>query len=242
MGSDLRLGDDHDRHLLGRPVIAETMRTAASLRSPESSLQALIGLMIETGPWTAGSISLPTAAGELDTAAYLDARARDCDRKQFEFGEGPALDAMHEEPVQVSVDLAGEPRWARWSPVAAALGVRSTLTMRLFTDAALGTVNLYSTRPVRLDAARLCEAQVIAAHVSVVVAAMSAAGHLRRAMESRHVIGLAQGMLMQRFELTADRAFELLRHQSQQTNVKLISIARQIVTNGIDWVDVPDTE
>ena len=47
-------------------------------------------------------------------------------------------------------------------------------------------------------------------------------------MESRNVIGQAQGILMQRHGLTADAAFALLRRQSQQTNVKLVVLARQI--------------
>jgi hypothetical protein len=209
------------------------MRAAVSLRSPESSLQALIGLMIESGPWTAGSICLLTAGGRLETAAFLDARAAEGDRLQAEFGEGPSNDALRDEPVRWSVDLAGETRWTRWSPAVAALGFRSTLAVRLFTDTTLGTVNLYATRAGQLDPTDMCAAQVTAAHVSVVVAAISTERHLRRAMWSRNVIGQAQGMLMQRNGLTADQALEFLRRQSQQRNLKLVALAGQITGTGI---------
>ena len=236
MGSDLMSHHDHGRPGLSGPAVAETLRAAASLRSPESSLQALIGMMIETGPWRAGSICLLTSDGKFDTAAYLDARAGECDRLQAEFGEGPAHDAVCGEPVQRSLDLAAEPRWTRWSPAAAALGFRSTLTVRLFTNATLGTVNLYSPRAGELDPAGVCTTQVMGAHASVVVAAMITEGHLRCAMLTRNVIGQAQGMLMERHRLTADEAFDLLRRHSQQTNVKLVVLARRIADGGI----VPD--
>jgi len=231
VGSDLRSDAGCYQSGLRGPVIAETLRAAASLRSPEGSLQALIGMMIDTGLWTAGSICLLTA-GKLHTAAYLDARAAEADRLQVEFDEGPALDAVRGDPVQLSTDLAGEPRWSRWSPGATALGFRSTVTVRLFTSTTLGTVNLYSISPVQLEAAALDKAQVMAAHVSVVVAALTTERHLRRAMQSRNVIGQAQGILMQRHGLTADGAFDHLRHQSQQTNVKLVVLAGRIAGIG----------
>jgi AmiR/NasT family two-component response regulator len=55
-------------------------------------------------------------------------------------------------------------------------------------------------------------------------------------MLTRNVIGQAQGMLMERHGLTADEAFDLLRRHSQQTNVKLVVLARRIADSGI----VPD--
>ena len=234
MGSDLWSDNDNGRPSLSCPAVAETLRAAASLRSPESALQALIGMLIETGPWTAGSICLLTAGGKFDTAAYLDARARDCDRLQAEFHEGPAYDAVREDPVQVSTDLVDDPRWSSWSPAAVGLGVRSAMTLRLFTNGTLGTVNLYSTSPVRLEAEAVRTAQAVAAHVSVVVAAITTERQLRRAMWSHNVIGQAQGILMQRHGLTADRAFEYLRQQSQQTNVKLVVLAGRIAGRGPD--------
>lgn len=52
---------------------------------------------------------------------------------------------------------------------------------------------------------------------------------LRAAVETRGVIGQAQGILMERFGLDADRAFGVLRRYSQDGNVKLRHVAEHLV-------------
>jgi AmiR/NasT family two-component response regulator len=55
-------------------------------------------------------------------------------------------------------------------------------------------------------------------------------GHLAKALDSRHLIGLAQGILMERFNLDTPRALAILRRYSQDHNVKLREVADQVVT------------
>lgn len=52
---------------------------------------------------------------------------------------------------------------------------------------------------------------------------------LRRAIESRDVIGQAKGMLMERFEIDAVGAFKLLAKVSQDTNTRVEQLARKLV-------------
>ena len=52
---------------------------------------------------------------------------------------------------------------------------------------------------------------------------------LRAALETRHMIGLAQGILMTRHTLTVAQAFDYLRRLSQSGNVKLREIAVDLV-------------
>jgi hypothetical protein len=54
--------------------------------------------------------------------------------------------------------------------------------------------------------------------------------HLRRALETRDVIGQAKGMLMEQFGVDADRAFTMLVGLSQDTNIRLEAVARKLVT------------
>lgn len=54
---------------------------------------------------------------------------------------------------------------------------------------------------------------------------------LRVALDSRHTIGLAQGLLMARYGLTTTQSFELLRRYSQDGNVKLRSLADDVVAH-----------
>lgn len=52
---------------------------------------------------------------------------------------------------------------------------------------------------------------------------------LRRAVESRDIIGQAKGMLMERFSIDADAAFDLLVKLSQRSNTPVAVIAQKIV-------------
>ena len=52
---------------------------------------------------------------------------------------------------------------------------------------------------------------------------------LRAALETRHTIGLAQGILMVRHTLSVAQAFDYLRRRSQSDNVKLRQIAVDLV-------------
>ncbi|NHC13233.1 ANTAR domain-containing protein [Motilibacter sp. E257] len=51
---------------------------------------------------------------------------------------------------------------------------------------------------------------------------------LREALTTRHVIGLAQGILMERYDVDAERAFAMLVTLSSHANVKLRLVAEQI--------------
>ena len=48
-------------------------------------------------------------------------------------------------------DLAVDTRWPRWAPRAAGLGIGALLAVHLYTDTALGALNLYSERPRAYD-------------------------------------------------------------------------------------------
>jgi AmiR/NasT family two-component response regulator len=50
-----------------------------------------------------------------------------------------------------------------------------------------------------------------------------------RALDSRKLIGQAQGILMERFDLDDTHAFEVLRRYSQDSNIKLRDVAQIVV-------------
>ena len=56
--------------------------------------------------------------------------------------------------------------------------------------------------------------------------------NLNQAVAARHRVGLAQGILMTRRQLTADQAFALLKRQSQNSHVKLRAIAQTVIQTG----------
>ena len=162
-----------------------------------------------------------------------DALVEQADELQYQFGEGPCLRAAEQGGAYLIVDTATDPRWPRWGPAVAELGLHSVLSLNLFTDhRVLGALNLYY--PSREDFAEdeLEIARVVAAHASVALARLRAEQDLWRAIDSRHLIGQAQGILMERFGLPPERAFGVLRRYSQQHNIKLHEIASTLVTTG----------
>lgn len=56
--------------------------------------------------------------------------------------------------------------------------------------------------------------------------------HLRRAQVSNRRIGMAVGILMAQHRLTEDKAFDALRMASSHRNVKLFTIAEEVIYTG----------
>jgi AmiR/NasT family two-component response regulator len=48
-------------------------------------------------------------------------------------------------------------------------------------------------------------------------------------VQSRHVIGVAQGIIMHRYDMTLEASFEVLRRYSSHSNRKLRDVAQLVV-------------
>jgi hypothetical protein len=198
------------------------------------------------------SVSLRSEDGRLHTPVETDPLGTELDKLQNEHGHGPCLDAARGEgPAYThSGDLAVEPDWPGFGPAAARLGYRSVLSTALVQDPAAprlaGALNIYSHAEGRLgDEATRDIALVLATHASLAIAHTEAVRladlrevHLRRALESRDVIGQAKGILMHRRGISAEEAFELLRRASQDLNTKLAELALTLVTRHTE-LDLP---
>ncbi|MDQ0745124.1 response regulator NasT [Clavibacter sp. B3I6] len=91
-----------------------------------------------------------------------------------------------------------------------------------------GAVALHRASGALTGADRALAAEV-AVHARVALAAWDATEELERGLAARTLVGQAQGILMERFSLDADRAFQVLRRYSQDGNVKLAEVARRVV-------------
>lgn len=150
---------------------------------------------------------------------------------QHELAEGPAVDALRHHETVYAPDLSSDERWPRWGPRIHDIGVRSVLSYRLFTTKdTLGALDLFSRTGDAFDRDGIDNALALAAHVAVAVAAELNDEHLHMAVTTRTVIGQAQGILMERFDLTADRAFQVLVRVSSHQNIKLHNVAGELVT------------
>jgi transcriptional regulator with GAF, ATPase, and Fis domain len=185
------------------------------------------------GGCEAASISLLTREGPV-TFGATDALAEEGDQIQYEEGEGPCLDAAMEEQWVYTPDLAVDPRWPRSAArLSLHLGVHSMFSTRLTLDAApndtLGGLNMYATRPDAFSQQDQMLALLLSSLGAVVVDAARQQENLRRAIESRQVIGEAVGILRAQNQVSSEQAFRMLSQASQRMNVKLRDVAEQIV-------------
>lgn len=167
---------------------------------------------------------------EIETAAATDPVIEHADKLQADLGEGPCLQAVWSHDTFLVHDTATDERWPRFGPLAAQLGLHSILSVRLFvSEQTLGALNLYSTTVRDFDADDVAMAHLFGQHASVAFETARREEGLRRAIDARHLIGQAQGILMERYDLNADQAFAVLRRYSQENNVKLRSVAAGII-------------
>ena len=129
-----------------------------------------------------------------------------------------------EQPISVDDSVGG----AWWDVV----GGRGLLVVRI-EGASRQPVRLvwYATRPATLSP-YVDLAEAFAQHASLVLGAVVERDNLNRAVAARHRVGLAQGILMTRRQLAAEQAFALLKRESQNTQVKLRTIAQSVIQTG----------
>ena len=216
-------------------LVNQLSAVARSLRSEEDvehTLEKAVSLAVELieGCDEAG-VSLVRAKRRIDTPAATSESVRRGDALQYELNEGPCLDAIWDEETVSSPDLAQEKRWPLWGPrVVEELDMRSMLCFQLFTDGnSLGALNLYSHQVDGFEDADTTEGLALASHVSVALAAAQEIETLHSAVEARTVIGQAEGILMERFDLAPHQAFAVLRRVSQESNTRLHAVAAELV-------------
>ncbi|MGI5499166.1 ANTAR domain-containing protein [Lentzea sp. CA-135723] len=186
------------------------------------------------------SVTLRGTDGRFFTPVGTDAVAESLDQAQYRSGHGPCVDAaLPDGPgFAASDDLASEPRWTHFAEEATRHGFASVLSTDLHPQrptAVGGALNVYSKRVSGLDGRDRHTALMLAAHASLALAYTTAVEladlhteQMRRAIDSRDVIGQAKGILMARRGMTADEAFDVLRRTSQDLNVKLVDLARTL--------------
>lgn len=167
---------------------------------------------------------------KVDVAAVTDPVAARVDQSQFDLDEGPCLSVLAEHDIEVVPDLSEDGRWPRWSTSAQAEGIRSSLSVRLASAGPVyASLNMYSHAVDAFDEDAVDRAVVYARLASVALTQAREIGGLRNALQNRLVIGAAQGILMERYGLSLNRAFEVLRRRSNESNTKLRDVAQDIL-------------
>jgi GAF domain-containing protein len=188
----------------------------------QAALEALAGVDSVT-------ITMADRDGSLRTLAPTSELGRQADVLQYELHEGPCLDAVAMEQTIRSADLTDEERWPAYTPRAARLGIGSQMAVEIFrTSSTCAGLNLYSTTTGALDESRHI-VELFASQAAIAMNFVRATQTLQDALISRKTIGQAIGIVMERYGLNEDRAFDFLVRTSQDGNVKLRTVAQNIV-------------
>lgn len=168
------------------------------------------------------------------------------------------LDALHEEQgpgpttaglgcgMTLTIDDTGNGTgdgtdWAEWSAAARRHGVRWVHLVGLLP---LGTdwarLDLFSHRPHVLSHEEIAGADELARGVGLALRLAHRVVHLEESLQTRGVIGQGQGLVMERYGLDADQAMSFLRRRSQESQVRVRDLARELVDE-VDRTPSPTT-
>lgn len=178
-------------------------------------------------------ITLTRNAKHIETPAATHHWPVLLDKIQQRYLEGPCLTAAWDEKTVHVPDLETEDRFPNYQRDALAeTPIRSIMAFQLFiAGETLGALNVYSETADTFDGEARTLGLIFAAHSSVAFNSARREDQFRKALSSRDVIGQAKGMIMERYGVDAVQAFELLRKLSQDSNVPLIKVATDLVSD-----------
>lgn len=228
--------------MVSNEELATVLRDAArqltdkhSIRDLDQTLTDIVAAAVSTVAGAdAGGISMTTDDGVISRNPSTETVTK-LDGLQSELGEGPCVTAMQHPPrdgTVVVVDLAGGDgtRWPRFAPQAVEAGYRAMLSCELHTgDRTRAALNLYAAEPNAFDADARLTAALFSVPAAMLLYGSGQTQHLLRAVDSRDLIGQAKGILIERFEIGSDQAFQMLVTSSQDTNMKLVDVAQWVV-------------
>jgi transcriptional regulator with GAF, ATPase, and Fis domain len=180
---------------------------------------------------------LAVRKGRAVSLAACGDMVREADRLQGELREGPCFDLARRKDgnrlYRITDMTRPQPTWQRFATQARRLGMGSMTGVLLYTDNDdFGALNLYARRPGAFGKDIETAGWLLASHAAVALDSARTIDQLEHAMESRHAIGEALGILRERHGLSEDDAFDVLRRVSQDHNIKLRDVAQRIRSDG----------
>nr|WP_238332249.1 GAF and ANTAR domain-containing protein [Kribbella jejuensis] len=196
----------------------------------EETIQAVVEFAIQALNCAYAGVALRHRGGGLEIPAVTDPVVAEIYQFQTAGGDGPLVLCMEERATVLVPDLEQDTRWVDWAKKVLELGVRSVLDVPLWTSSGpLGVLGLYSKEPDAFGPDDIAVAYILARHAAVAVASARREEHLKVAVDARKLVGQAMGILMERYNLDSDQAFQVLRRYSQDTNTKLREVAQHLI-------------
>jgi hypothetical protein len=194
------------------------------------------GIMLMAGDVQQGSV-----CSSNDVSALIE-------ELQYTLGEGPCVDAYHDDRPILEPDLAAATtRWLAFTPPAVAAGARAIFGFPLqLGGIRLGALNLYRDQPGPMDEEQYADALVLASVAAKAVLAMQAqalpgnlATELEQGADFRFVVHQASGMVSVQLGLSVGEALVRLRAYAFANNRLIAEVAEAIVARRLRLDDHP---
>jgi len=177
--------------------------------------------------------------GRLSTVASTNETIQLMDDHQYETGEGPCLAAAAEGHWFHSESLADEERWPTFVPRAIEEGIASILSTPLMNATRpMGALNIYSNTerafgPHEQELAALFASQASGILIDAGADAIDEelGARILDGLRSREIIARAEGVLMARQHVTAERAAAALHRDARTAQIAVLQHATAIVAS-----------
>jgi GAF domain-containing protein len=205
-------------------------------------LHFLTDRCVELGAVDEAAVMLAAPGGQLQAVASSSERSWMLELFELQNQDGPCLDAFRTGTVVTAVDLNVEhDRWPVFVPRALSLGLRAVHSVPLrLRDRVIGALNLLRVDTGALSEAdqRLLRAMSDIATIGVlqertVNETVNLALGLRTALTSRVRIEQAKSILAERYGVSIDEAFELLRTHARSHHLRLTEVASGVADRSI---------
>lgn len=218
---------------MSKEAVIDTVNRLAQTLSPgdlDQTLRSITSGAVDVlADVDQASITVLHDDGSLSTVAETAEFILEIDARQYELREGPCYEAAAETSHVISTDLATDERFRDYAAFAVEKGVAAQAGIRLFDSSkGRGALNLYSNRVGAFEDLDMLSALFVS-QAATAIAYAGEVSDVAYAMSTRATIGKAVGIVMERYELSEDRAFAFLTRVSQYRNVTLRLVAKETI-------------
>lgn len=221
----------HSLLTVARANLAAELSEAAT---PGQHLDRIVQLAQQLVPGTEHAAVSALDDQIVQTLAATSSIPASIDQAQSSLGDGPIfqVQATTHRPVRID-DPATDTRWPAYAAQLRQFGLASVVVCELpMTHGTLSVLSVYASRRHAYRNAGELIVPVFADRAAIALAHAQQLTHLHRAIDSRQLIGEAVGILIERYRISSDEAFQRLVTASQRRHVKLRELAERLRETG----------